>query len=73
MRVSLHPKRALSGTLVACLCLLTAAVPRTGNAQDAQVTKLMAALKITQPNWVLRRLKAGTQSAARTLLPCILG
>ena len=51
--------------LVACLCLLTAAVPRTGNAHDAQVTKLMAALKITQPNWVLRRLKAGTQSAGK--------
>jgi hypothetical protein len=31
MRVSLHPKQALSGMLVACLCLLTAAVPRTGN------------------------------------------
>jgi hypothetical protein len=47
MSVYLHPKQALSGMLVACLCLLTAAVlmPRTGNAQDAQATKLMAALK----------------------------
>ncbi len=47
MRVSLHPKRALSGMLVACLCFLTAAMlmPRTGNAQDAELTKSMAALK----------------------------
>jgi|RhiMethySRZTD1v2_1073278.scaffolds.fasta_scaffold437637_2 hypothetical protein len=46
-RVSLHPKQALSGMLVACLCLLTTAMlmPRIGNAQDAQVTKSMAALK----------------------------
>ena len=47
MRVSLLPKQALSGRLVVCLCLLAAAMMmlRTGNAQDAQVTKLMAALK----------------------------
>ena len=47
MRVSLHPKQALSGMLVACLCFLPAAMlmPRTGNAQDAELTKSMAALK----------------------------
>ena len=45
MRV--YPKQALSGMLVACLCFLTAAMlmPRTGNAQDAELTKSMAALK----------------------------
>ena len=44
---SLHPEQALSGMLVACLCFLTAAMlmPRTGNAQDAELTKSMAALK----------------------------
>ncbi len=29
MRVSLHPKQALSGMLVACLCLLTAVPPHS--------------------------------------------
>jgi hypothetical protein len=44
MRVSLHPKQALSGMLVACLCLLTAAVPpaldalKTGKAYNGDAS-----------------------------------
>jgi hypothetical protein len=47
MSVYLHIDKALSGIVLACLCLLTAAtlMPKAGNAQDAQVTKSMAALK----------------------------
>ena len=74
MRVSLHPKRALSGMLVACLCFLTAAMlmPRTGNAQDAELTKSMAALKDRTAKLGDPKIKARPQSAARTFLPCFL-